>query len=73
MIISLSGDCLADDEIRIEYSVTVLDHEQNEVFQHNFDELDGAISFANDQYQSWDFEQLGKKDSDSGCGTCEAH
>ena len=73
MIISLGAGFSEESTVEVEYLVTVLDENQNEVYQQGFKELELAIEFANDRYGSWDFSELSNKSSDDGCGTCEAH
>jgi hypothetical protein len=56
---------------QLEYYVTVLEDEMNEVFQQEFSSLSDACLFLNSQYADWTFEdQTAPK---SGCSTCAAH
>lgn len=60
-----------DQEIRYIYSPTVLDKNEVEIFQTDFNSLDKAIEFMNDRYGHWSFiDPLAKTD---GCSTCQAH
>ncbi|MGE3610826.1 MAG: hypothetical protein AB7I27_14640 [Bacteriovoracaceae bacterium] len=58
-------------EDQLEYFVTVLENEEKEVFQQEFDNLSMACLFLNQRYGDWSFEdQTAPK---SGCSTCAAH
>ena len=62
-------ESLAED--RLEYYVTVLQDEMNEVFQKKFVNLPEACLFLNQKYGDWNFhDQTATK---SGCSTCAAH
>lgn len=61
-------DVLDNDDLGLEYYVSVLKDEFSEVFQKDFKNLGEAIQFINDSYGHWDF-----KDStiqESGCDSC---
>lgn len=74
VIISLGGVYQEEtQDALVEYCVTVLADNQDEVFQRNFNDLDLAIDFINERYNDWDFEEVQDKSSDGGCGSCEAH
>jgi hypothetical protein len=56
---------------RLEYYVTVLENETNEIFQQEFSTLADACLYLNAHYADWSFEdQTAEK---SGCSTCAAH
>jgi hypothetical protein len=56
------------------YYVSVIDEENNEQFQQEFDNVDTACSFINDKYaEFWDFKDLSFKEDTGGCGSCTAH
>lgn len=58
-------------ETKFVYSPTVLDKEEKEVFQRDFDTLEEAIEFINYAYNHWTFiDPLVKT---GGCSTCVAH
>lgn len=57
-------------EVSYLYCPTVLNDENHELFQTEFESLDKAIKFMNSTYSHWDFME---KPSSSGCGSCEAH
>jgi hypothetical protein len=59
------------DSEKFEYYVTVLENEDTEIFQQQFDSLIKACIFINREYRSWEFEDLTIKKS--GCSTCVAH
>lgn len=43
-------------------------------FQQEFKTIDKALEFINKRYGHWDFVDASiQKDSESGCGSCEAH
>ncbi len=58
-------------EDRLEYYVTVLENEDQEVFQECFDSLTEACLYLNDHYSDWTFED--QTATKSGCSTCVAH
>lgn len=69
--ISFGADPASIEEGRLEYYVTVLEEEQTEVFQEQFQTLSDACMFLNANYGDWTFEnQTGEK---TGCSTCAAH
>jgi hypothetical protein len=72
VIITLGGSPIENDDICIEYYVTVLNEDQQEVYQQNFNNIKNAILFANEKYGTWEFTKIGLDDT-GGCGTCEAH
>lgn len=58
-------------EDRLEYYVTVLENEDQEVFQERFDSLTDACLYLNENYADWTFED--QTATKSGCSTCAAH
>lgn len=70
-IISFGASPESAQEDRLEYYVTVLEKEEQEVFQKTFESLNEACLYLNDNYSDWSFnDQTAKK---SGCSTCAAH
>ena len=69
-LISLVGNSSGSGDVEFMYCPTVLDEENNELFQEEFDSLSAAISFMNERYAHWNFME---KASSSGCSSCEAH
>jgi len=66
-----SSEILDDNFI---YYVTLLDQDNNEIFQKEFNTIDAACLYANDKYQKiWDFENKLKPAKAGGCSTCIAH
>jgi hypothetical protein len=56
---------------RLDYFVTVLENEEKESFQAEFDSLAEACLYLNENYSDWTFnDQTATK---SGCSTCAAH
>lgn len=56
---------------KFDYFVTVLENEDTEVFQKEFDSLAKACVYINSHYSDWEFDnQTIKK---SGCSSCAAH
>lgn len=56
------------------YLVTVLDAENNEIFQRDFLKVDAACHFINTKYSEfWDFEDLSISKDTGGCSSCVAH
>ena len=60
-------------EAKLIYLVTVLKELEQEVFQLEFDSLDGAVDAINSRYSHWDFTDRGERTDGGGCGTCAAH
>lgn len=58
-------------EDRLEYFVTVIENEEKEVFQANFESLTDACIYLNENYADWAFED--QTATKSGCSTCAAH
>lgn len=56
---------------RLDYFVTVLENEEKEVFQKQFESLNSACLFLNETYGDWSFEN--QTATKSGCSTCAAH
>ncbi len=55
----------------LEYYVTVLENEEREVYQKDFDSLTEACLYLNENYGDWTLkDQTATK---SGCSTCAAH
>ena len=58
---------------RFSYFVTVLDEDDNEVYQEEFMALDRACEAMNSKYGGiWEYKDLSKPSS-SGCDSCSAH
>lgn len=58
-------------EDRLEYYVTVLEDEEKEIFQKEFNSLSDACLYLNENYGDWTFED--QTATKSGCSTCAAH
>jgi hypothetical protein len=56
---------------QLEYYVTVLEKEINEVFQASFESITDACIYLNENYGDWTFED--QTATKSGCSTCAAH
>ncbi len=55
----------------LEYYVTVLENEEREVYQKDFDSLTEACLYLNENYGDWTLED--QTATKSGCSTCAAH
>ena len=57
------------------YAITMLDEDNNEIFQQEFSSLDKACEEVNKKYaEFWDYYDLSKTVIPSGgCGSCVAH
>lgn len=65
-----SPDILDDS---FQYYITLLDDENNEVFQEEFESLSDACENINLKYSNfWDFTNLDKAKPEPGCSTCVA-
>lgn len=70
-MISFTGVPVGENDMKFVYSPTVLDKEEKEVFQMDFDTLEEAISYLNSSYSHWTFiDPLIKT---GGCSSCAAH
>lgn len=70
-LISFGADPEGLLEDRLEYYVTVLEDENKEIFQQQFNSLSEACIYLNENYSDWSFnDQTATK---SGCSTCAAH
>ena len=70
-LISIVATPGQDNEIIDLFCPTVLDHENQEVFQKDFKSLAKAIEFMNLTYSHWSFVDPMAKGE--GCGSCNAH
>ncbi|MBT4791303.1 MAG: hypothetical protein HON90_07015 [Halobacteriovoraceae bacterium] len=62
------------DNFQLLYFVTVLDSENNEMFQQELHDLDAACNLINNKYSEfWEFKNLSVAEETSGCSTCVAH
>ena len=67
------GAAPSNDDVKFQYFVTVLDSENNELQQSQYDDIDIACQFINKQYTNIaEFIDLSDK-KDSGCDSCAAH
>ena len=56
------------------YCITLLDEENNELFQSRFSSLETACQQMNAKYGDvWDFMDLSIESDGGGCGSCSAH
>ena len=63
-----------EEDIEIQYLVTVSDLDGKDVFQKSFNDLTFACSDINERYSHWEYQDSRYvKNSGSGCGSCEAH
>lgn len=60
-----------EQDFQMQYFVTVLEEERIEKFQKQFNSLNEACLFINEQYGDWEFKDLAAKGS--GCSSCAAH
>lgn len=63
------------EEDQFEYFVTVIDEDNNEIFQKDFLKLEVACAYINQRYKDmWNFvDATAKVKQDGGCSTCVAH
>jgi hypothetical protein len=56
------------------YMTTILDNENNEIFQKDFNQIDEACHFINSRYSEiWDFVDARATKKEGGCDSCAAH
>lgn len=62
-------------EDQFDYFVTVIDDDNNEIFQKDFNKLATACSYINNRYADiWNFiDATAKIKKEGGCSTCVAH
>lgn len=74
VIISLICDPKHED-VQISYAITMLDQDNNEIFQQEYNTLDAACDNINQKYaEFWEYYDLSKTAIPSGgCGSCVAH
>jgi hypothetical protein len=70
-MISFGADPESLEQDRLQYYVTVLEDEDKEVFQAQFDSLSEACVYLNQNYGDWTFED--QTATKSGCSSCAAH
>ncbi len=61
------------DDPKLLYLVTVLNQDEEEVFQLEYFSLPEAIDSINYRYHHWDFVDRTQRLDDGGCGSCSAH
>ena len=64
-----------NNDVSIQYYVTVIDENENDLFQTDFKSCEAACEYINKKYSSiWNLNDLSvSKSSESGCSTCVAH
>jgi len=73
-IISMGRDFAPNDKSDSYFLVSVIDGENNDLFQRRFDLIDAACRYLNAKYAGiWEFNSLEKPTSSGGCSTCVAH
>jgi hypothetical protein len=56
------------------YFVSVLDEDNNEIHQAEFNQVETACDYVNEKYSGiWSFNDLSKSEETGGCGSCSAH
>jgi hypothetical protein len=70
-LITFGADPEGLEQDRLDYYVTVLENEQQEVFQQKFDNLVEACLYLNEHYGDWNFQN--QTVAKTGCSTCAAH
>lgn len=61
------------EDSKILYLVTVLNSDEEEVFQLEYMTLPEAIDSINSRYHHWDFIDRSERQDGGGCGSCAAH
>jgi hypothetical protein len=68
-LISIGADLKAN----FLYFVSILDTENKEIDQSEFEELGKAVQFINSKYGHWLYTDLEAALDSGGCSSCEAH
>lgn len=56
------------------YFVSVLDEDNNEIHQEEFNQVEMACDYINEKYSGiWSFNDLSKPEETGGCSSCSAH
>ena len=64
----------SDGDTQMMYCVTVMDDDNNEIFQSQHESLLEACQKINNNYaEIWEFRDLSLNQSSGGCSTCQAH
>ena len=64
---------MQDDEVEIQYLVTLTDKDYQELFQSIHLELSDALLLLNEKYGHWDLQDALNKTDGDGCSSCAAH
>lgn len=76
-IISFGAENLSDstEELKFCYFITVLDEDNNQLFQQRYHDLEKACLEINEKYENfWKFVDLEHElTSKTGCSSCQAH
>lgn len=69
-LISIGADLTGE----VLYYTTILDEEDQELFQKEFSKLEEAADYLNIRCKDrWDFTDASKKKASGGCDSCVAH
>ncbi len=71
--ISLGASPAENNEMNLEYNVTVTDSDFIEQYQETFQSLDEAIAKINHKFGHWKMIDANDKTSGDGCSSCAAH
>jgi len=72
--ISLGAEpSIAAEVPEILYIMTLTNLAEQELLTRDFNELDAALEYLNEQYGHWDLSKSGATDDGDGCSTCNAH
>jgi hypothetical protein len=61
------------DDVVIQYLVTLTDKDYQELYQSIHEDLDVALALLNDKYGHWELHDAINKTDGDGCTTCAAH
>lgn len=61
------------EEVTVLYAITVVDGDDNEIFQQSYVMLSEALNQINQRYKQWDYYNLSERSDSNGCATCSAH
>jgi hypothetical protein len=72
--ISLGAEpALNEEEVQIQYHVTLSSKDYEDVYQSSHGSLENALESLNQKYSDWQLKNLAQEKEDSGCSTCAAH
>ena len=67
------GAAPQEEEVVMQYLVTLTDKDYQELYQSIHEDLDEALSLLNEKYGHWDLKDALNAGLGDGCSSCAAH